>query len=158
MKCQKCGKNEVNFHYSSNVNGRVTEAHLCSHCAQADGYDINSMFGANGLFDFSDIFSDFYPIFGGGFIPAIAPMPGYGKVAYPRIARIGAFKPAQPSECGCGCSADSRPENSSEIKADDDMAKRRELNMQLQAAIKNEEFEKAAEIRDRIKSINGDRG
>ena len=33
MKCDRCGKNEATFHYKTNINGRVTEAHLCPDCA-----------------------------------------------------------------------------------------------------------------------------
>ena len=38
MKCENCGKNEVTFVYQSNINGRVTEKHLCSECAEKLGY------------------------------------------------------------------------------------------------------------------------
>lgn len=37
MKCENCGKNEVTFIYQSNVNGQVTEKHLCSECAEKLG-------------------------------------------------------------------------------------------------------------------------
>ena len=33
MKCDRCGKNEATFYYKSNINGRVTETHLCPDCA-----------------------------------------------------------------------------------------------------------------------------
>ena len=38
MLCESCGKHEAEFHYKSNVNGKVTEKHLCSHCAKEQGY------------------------------------------------------------------------------------------------------------------------
>ena len=38
MKCEHCGKNEATFFYKSNVNGHVTQVHLCQDCAQAMGY------------------------------------------------------------------------------------------------------------------------
>ena len=38
MKCEKCGRNDATFYYRSNVNGRVSEAHLCEACAEALGY------------------------------------------------------------------------------------------------------------------------
>ena len=38
MKCEKCGRNDATFYYRSNVNGRVSEAHLCEGCASALGY------------------------------------------------------------------------------------------------------------------------
>ena len=38
MKCEHCGKNEVTFVYQSNINGKVTEKHLCGECARELGY------------------------------------------------------------------------------------------------------------------------
>ena len=38
MKCEHCGKNEVTFVYQSNINGKVTEKHLCGECAEQLGY------------------------------------------------------------------------------------------------------------------------
>ena len=42
MKCTNCGKNEANYHYTSNINGNVTERHLCAECAAGLGreYDL----------------------------------------------------------------------------------------------------------------------
>ena len=33
MKCTNCGKNNASYHYRYNINGTVTEAHLCPECA-----------------------------------------------------------------------------------------------------------------------------
>ena len=69
MKCENCGKNEVTFVYQSNINGKVTEKHLCSECAEKLGYTqqiaahsrsmMQNFFGGsllgNGFFD--DFFS-----------------------------------------------------------------------------------------------------
>ena len=69
MKCENCGKNEVTFIYQSNINGKVTEKHLCSECAEKLGYTqqiaahsrsmMQNFFGGsllgNGFFD--DFFS-----------------------------------------------------------------------------------------------------
>ena len=38
MKCENCGKNEVTFVYRSNVNGKVDEKRLCGECAEKLGY------------------------------------------------------------------------------------------------------------------------
>ena len=38
MKCENCGKNEVTFVYQSNINGHVTEKHLCAECSEKLGY------------------------------------------------------------------------------------------------------------------------
>ncbi len=37
MKCDRCGKNDATFYYKSNINGRVTETHLCPDCARRHG-------------------------------------------------------------------------------------------------------------------------
>ena len=37
MKCDRCGKNDATFYYKSNINGRVTETHLCQACARRMG-------------------------------------------------------------------------------------------------------------------------
>ena len=50
MKCENCGRNDATFYYRSNVNGRVTEAHLCASCANALGY--RTELGWDDLFSF----------------------------------------------------------------------------------------------------------
>ena len=49
MKCTNCGMNNATCHYRYNINGKVTEAHLCPDCAakmegKADGFDFNEAF------------------------------------------------------------------------------------------------------------------
>ena len=68
MKCENCGKNEVTFVYQSNINGQVTEKHLCSECAEKLGYTqkiaahsqrmMQNFFG-NSLFG-NSFFDDFF--------------------------------------------------------------------------------------------------
>ena len=55
MKCQNCGKNEVNYRYTSIVNGVKKELALCSNCA--------SKMGVEG-FDMPDFISDFNSFLG----------------------------------------------------------------------------------------------
>ena len=38
MKCENCGRNEANFIYRSSINGRTEEHHLCQACAEKLGY------------------------------------------------------------------------------------------------------------------------
>ncbi len=64
MKCEKCGKNEANYHFTSNINGVVTESHLCSRCAEKAGLDRALFPKAEDMFE--DMFSGF---FGGMFSP-----------------------------------------------------------------------------------------
>ena len=34
MRCDRCGRNEATFYYKSNINGKVTQIHLCPQCAE----------------------------------------------------------------------------------------------------------------------------
>ncbi len=38
MLCQNCGQRPATTHIKQLVNGQLTEAHLCAHCAQKQGY------------------------------------------------------------------------------------------------------------------------
>ena len=38
MKCERCGQREATFYYQSNINGKVTQVHLCPECAAELGY------------------------------------------------------------------------------------------------------------------------
>jgi len=42
MICERCGRNEASFHFSSNINGSITQTRLCSLCAAQVGLN---MFG-----------------------------------------------------------------------------------------------------------------
>ena len=133
MKCQKCGQNEVNFYYLSNVNGAVTETHLCAKCASVAGYDIMS------LLNFGNMFDEL----------ATMPMLGVVRPIQPVKHKTYVCTPVRETTCECGSPAVLNSEN----KTDVEMTERRELNMQMRIAIENEEFEKAAEIRDKIKAL-----
>ena len=131
MKCQKCGKNEVNLHYSSNVNGAVTEAHLCSECAQSSGYDLDrifssgSMFGRGGMFGYEGFpgipgplsmfgmdrdFGGMFPMFSMGGRARPAAYPAFGFSPFIQFALqpwISAPQTEQQSECAsCGGECD----------------------------------------------------
>ena len=143
MKCQKCGSSEVSFHHSSNVNGCVTETHLCSKCAAESGYDIEKMF------DLGSIFDGMIPMQGlSGFmaIPVLN-----ANTVFPIKMRSMPGRIDQDTLHGCGCSGSSARETN--ITIDEEMKMRRELNAQMRAAVANEEFERAAELRDKIKAL-----
>jgi len=149
MKCQKCGKSEVNFHYTSNVNGCVTETHLCSDCAIESGYDIEKMFDLNP----GNIFDSMLPMSSNisGFIPLAIPMLNSNTMfPFTRMPRRGMIE--QGDSCTCGTCGQNVLKNTN-IEVDETMKQRRELNAQMHTAVANEEFEKAAELRDKIKAL-----
>jgi len=150
MKCQNCGKNEVNLHYSSNINGCVTETYLCAECAAKSGYDFGRMFDTRSAID------EFFPVFGtsGWFMPS--PMMLQDMFPFASLPRIGI--PAQSGECGCDCDCEA-PAPAPEARVagvDDEMKKRRELNAmreQMRIAAEKDDFEKAIELREKIKEM-----
>ena len=161
MKCQKCGKNEVNFHYSSNVNGCVTETHLCTSCAAESGYNLGRMFDLNSIFG-HDTFSDLmFPMRGiSGLLPVAVPVIQPSTMSPGQLFDLLTTQPGMsrisrgtPCKCGCGKTT---VENAS-IEVDEEMSKRRELNAQMRIAVENEEFEKAAELRDKIKELEANK-
>ena len=148
MKCQKCGRDEVNFHYSSDINGHVTQTHLCSQCATESGYNIDQLFG--------DMFTGMIPVRSinramSSYIPAAFFMPG----AIP-VMKIGSGFPldtgVQPKNtCQCGCETATPKINN--IEVDEKLKQKRELQIQMRTAVQKEDFGKAAELRDMIKKL-----
>ncbi|MGE4484255.1 MAG: UvrB/UvrC motif-containing protein [Oscillospiraceae bacterium] len=147
MKCEKCGKREANYYYSSNINGNVTEKHLCSECANEIGADRDFFSGMDRMFE--DMFEGFF-----GRSGLLSPSRGFSfsmpTMLMPRIefrlddGSIGAGAPAPELKTG------------EKIDVDPEMQKRRELNMlreQMKSAVEKEDFEKAAEIRDKIREL-----
>ncbi len=157
MRCERCNNREATFFYSSNINGEKSERHLCAQCAREEGFggalDYNSrplgMFG--GMFDdmFSDFFSDnngLLSSFGSFGMPMRSIMAP--SVAMPRVnIVVGEPERAQVLE-------DS--ETKIPVDAGEDIKSRREmsaLKLQLDDAIKAEDFEKAAQLRDQIRRL-----
>ncbi|MCL2227511.1 MAG: UvrB/UvrC motif-containing protein [Oscillospiraceae bacterium] len=140
MKCQKCGKGEVNFHYTSNINGCVTEAHLCSECAADSGYDFGRMLD----------FERFFPTARGRnrMMSTLLPELSFGM---PLRASVRPRLAVQPQGETCNCCNGVAEAQGTEV--DEEMAKRRELYKEMRIAAENDEFEKAAGIRDQIKAM-----
>lgn len=126
MKCENCGNHEASYHYRANINGDVSEMHLCSNCAEEQG-----LLRAFDYDPFENLLEDFFsPRFSLG---------GTMLRSLPRF-RTAAVKPAvKPAE------------------ADPSLAKRREkeaLRFQLEEAVKSENYEKAIELRDKLRDMD----
>ena len=169
MKCDKCEK-EAMLHYESTVNGEKTEYHLCEDCARAEGfgemldYRPTSMFRS--FFDdpfFSRPMSLMDSFFGAS--PFGALTDGFfGRsllaptMTLPCVRVKVDEKPDEGKAC-CGCETtekaaektDNVPsEASAEFKAKREL---HALKYQLHEAVKAEEYEKAAELRDKIRAM-----
>ena len=160
MMCENCGKNPATTHLKTVVNGMIHENHLCSFCAANSGYGnlgglsltnmLASMFGesiSNGKpiskrceccgASFSDIAqsgrvgcSECYTTFRKELLPSLNRL--HGKAIH-----IG----NTPNE-----------ERKKESAAD----KIKKLKLKLADAIKAEEFEDAAKLRDEIRDLEGE--
>ena len=58
MKCQKCNKNEANTHITKIINGVKTELYLCSQCAEQSGEMTDFSLGFDK--EFENFFSGFF--------------------------------------------------------------------------------------------------
>lgn len=152
MKCEHCGKNEVTFVYQSNINGEVTEKHLCGECAKELGYAkqfaqqrqrmVQDFFGRSLLDDFlmpapsfmrrmnrmlEDPFDDFF-----------ADMPALSHA------------PVRKEE----------PKQEELVNAEEQdrfarMRRKNAMRQEMKRAVREENFERAAELRDQLRAMEG---
>ena len=156
MKCEKCNEREANFFYTATVNGETAQSHLCLDCAKELGltkaferplFEDFSFFGEplrmlDGFFSSRPLLDSFFSprsMFGDMFgelrLPSHSPAPSQTAVAE---------RNAEPS-------AAKIPQSAGE-----ELRPRRELialKHQLKAAVRDENFEKAIELRDRIRGL-----
>lgn len=154
MKCENCGKNEVTFIYQSNINGRVTEKHLCSECAGKLGYAdkiaarsrsmMEDFFGGSvfGRSVFDDFFSPRRSLLGrmleDPFDDFFSDMP---------VLSTSAAETAEPEK---------KQETLVDQTEQNRFSRMRQINalrMEMKKAVREENFERAAELRDEIRKL-----
>ena len=136
MKCDRCGKNEATFYYKSNINGRVTETHLCPDCARAMGY-AGSMSGRMSSWFNDDWFDRPFrmlePFFG-----------GFGSRMLTEFPQpVDVLEQAQSADPESPAKDDLLPHDEAMS-----LALERKRNAQ-------QRYEDAARLRDELKSLNG---
>ena len=159
MKCEKCNNNEAVFHYQSNINGEKTEYHLCADCAKEAGFGDMMNFSPRGMFRnfwsepmgglMSGFFDDPFTSFGRSLLAPVMTM------AMPQI-RIMVGDP-QETESGEN-SAENAEKKTDNIpdKVSEALKAKRELHAlkhQMKEAVDKEDFETAAELRDKIHEL-----
>ena len=167
MKCQNCGNNNANTHVKTIINGEFKEFDLCSECAQKMGY--TTMFSGMEN-DFSHLLGSFFT----NVLPArtqatrcefcgstYAEIAKTGQVGcahcyelfadqlYPSIRRMH----GNTTHCGknsgkASVKAQKPAEQTKEQKIQD-------MKKQLDAAVAEQNFELAAQLRDQIKEMEG---
>lgn len=157
MKCDKCD-NEAVLHYQSNINGEISEYHLCADCAKKEGFGEMLDFRPNSMFEnfFSEPFGGLMSGFGsmpfGGFFgrSLLAPV-----MTIPQV-RIMIGDPEKACETENATESTEKQRDNIPDDAGEEIRSKRELfglKHQLRSAIRNEEFEKAAELRDKIHDL-----
>lgn len=144
MKCQHCGMNDATFYYKSNVNGRITERHLCADCARALGYD--QAVPAMDLFDddfFTRPFRMFEPLLGGLGARMLTEFPEpEDEDPEPRTTL------REPEKIEPGLVDGVEQERLRRQR------QRNALEAQLKNAIEAENYEEAARLRDELKKLD----
>ena len=145
MRCDRCGKNEATFYYKSNINGKVTQIHLCPQCAEELGYtdSFRSAGMTGGLFGdfFSRPFGMLEPFFNGFGSRMLTEFPEPVDV----LGQSRASVPAAEEH------SDLLPKD--EQDALTKQRKRNALQTQLNLAVEAERFEEAAKLRDELRAL-----
>lgn len=159
MLCQSCGKRQATTHIKTILNGELKEYDLCPECAQKMGY--GSFFGNIG-FDLDKLFGSFMDGFTGTARPqkrcqccgsSFEDIAKSGKVGCANCYDI-FYEELLPSvqrihgrTSHTGKLAHSA---GTQVRVRNELAK---LKAELEQAIKAQEFEKAAELRDQIREL-----
>ena len=165
MLCQQCQKRMANVHFTQIINDKKVEMHLCGQCAHEKG-----QLGFSPQLNLVDFLLGF---------PGIDGNADYAEVKQPPVVRCDVcgmsfedFK--KIGKLGCGnCYRVFREQLNPILKRlhgntehtgkiPDKLAQNMKTNNELEklrgelsAAISSEEYEKAAELRDRIKELEG---
>ena len=154
MKCEKCNEKEANFYYSCSINGEKTEKHLCEDCAKAEGF--GEMLDYRPMSAFDDAFDGFFDDF---FAPRRSLLSAFDVFDTPLRRMMAPALPRVNIVIGEPKAA-SQPRSEAEAKipadAGAEVKSRREISMlkhQLREAVRAEDFEKAIELRDKLKEL-----
>lgn len=157
MLCNECGKNEANVHFTQIINGKKTESHLCDECAKKNQSFSN--------FSMENLFSAMLNnTFGGSttYLPTKS-CPNCG-MTYEQFRSVGKFGcsgcidtfkpkllPAIKNIQGYNSHVGKIPKRAGgNYKLQKDLER---LKSELKQMIDQEEYEKAAELRDKIREL-----
>jgi protein arginine kinase activator len=163
--CQICGKNPATVHYTEIHDNKMSEIHVCPHCAEEKGINAPQ---AKQKFDLADVIASMVDTMTNTDEERV------GRVQCPRCGLLySAFK--ETGRLGCAdCYAafqfqlrpllrrihgDTRHRGKSPSHDGESVSKSRQMQRlydELHRAVEREEFERAAEVRDEIKRLEKD--
>jgi len=158
MLCNECGKNEATVHVTHIVNGKKTENHLCEECAKQNQTILNSTFSMENLF--FDMLNNAF----NGATYSLSKSCSTCGMTYDEFRNVGKFgcgdcidtfksklMPAVKNIQGYDTHQGKIPKRAGgDYKKQKDMEK---LKEQLKLMIDQEEYEKAAQLRDKIREM-----
>lgn len=145
MRCDRCGKNEATFYYKGNINGKVTQVHLCPQCAEELGY--TDSFRSAGMT--GGLFGDFFSRPFGMLEPFFSGLGSRMLTEFPEpVDVLGQARESTPAQEDTG---DLLPRD--EQDALTRQRRRNALQTQLNLAVQEERFEEAAKLRDELKAL-----
>ena len=173
MLCDICHKNEASIHITEIINGQSKELHVCQNCAEQESIKMHQNFGMadllSGLVDFPNLIEKEHSL--------KCPTCGMTYADFKKVGRVGcgscyvAFRKAllplikniHGSIRHVGKEPDkivhtNEKEAVKKIKTITAKEKISELKEKLQVAVETEEYEEAAALRDKIKSLEKKNG
>lgn len=165
MKCQHCNHNEATTHIKKNVNGNVTEMHLCSDCARELG--VMEEFSPESFFN-----DTFFGNFLSAGVPAMNILSGIDHCEYcgstfndiVKSGRVGCancyskfedrLQPTITKMHGNAKHIGKNVTYTEEKEAEPEISELDKLKNDLKLAIKEQRFEDAAVLRDKINEMN----
>ena len=160
MNCEKCKKNHATFHLTANEDGVMREAHLCEECARQAGVNMKFDFSISKIL--------------GSLLDVKPPAPSTSKASQIRCPECGITYAEFKAKARLGCAHDYEVFRTELIRllekihgatthagktpqtVDSQIRKENELirlKRDLDSVVKSEDFEKAAQIRDRIRTL-----
>ena len=142
MKCERCGRREATFYYQSNINGRVTQVHLCPDCAAELGYT-------------SRLEQSFRP-FRRSFFDPFSLLEDFGMLSN----RMTEFPAPLEEAARAAAGIEDTPDTPVGLVGRDEEVRlqkerqRNALENQLKAAVDDENYEEAARLRDELKKLS----
>lgn len=171
MKCQNCNENEANAYIRKNINGKVTEMHLCSECAEKLGvmheFSVENIFGdtffgnllSSGLESMNILSSvdrceycgsTFNDIVKNGLVGCAHCYDKFSDKLSDSISKIH----GKTSHIGKTISYTEEPDKTAPAPQQNAKSELKKLKKDLKDAVSEQRFEDAAVLRDKIKALS----
>ena len=152
MRCEHCNQNEATTYIKQNINGKVTEMHLCRDCAEKLGVlePMHSNMGLGSMFEGS-----FFGNFLGAGLAAMNALTGVDRCDYCGSTFNDIINTGHIGK-NISYTEEKEPVNNAKAKepaAEKPQSERERLQAELDKAVQEQRYEDAAVLRDQIKEL-----